>query len=60
MDQFLVDLGGQSVLLGESATLIGEQDSEIITAEELAELCETIPYEILTGFNERLPRIYRG
>ena len=60
MDQFLVDLGGQSVLLGESATLIGEQDSEIITAEELAELCETIPYEILTGLNKRLPRVYQG
>ena len=60
MDQFLVDLGGQSVLLGESATLIGEQDTEIITAEELAELCETIPYEILTGLNERLPRVYRS
>lgn len=60
MDQFMVDLGEQSISLGESATLIGEQGVEVITVEDLAALCGTIPYEILTGFNERLPRIYRG
>jgi alanine racemase len=60
MDQFMVDLGEQSISLGESATLIGEQGVEVITVEDLAALCGAIPYEILTGFNERLPRIYRG
>ena len=60
MDQFMVDLGEQSISLGESATLIGEQGVEVITVEDLAALCGTIPYEILTAFNERLPRIYRG
>lgn len=60
MDQFMVELGEESVALGELATLIGEQGTETITVEELAEQCGTIPYEILTGLNERLPRIYRN
>ena len=60
MDQFMVELVEESVALGELATLIGEQGTETITVEELAEQCGTIPYEILTGLNERLPRIYRN
>lgn len=29
-----------------------------VTVDELASLCETISYEVLTGLNARLPRVY--
>ena len=38
--------------------LIGSQNGKIIRVEELSTLAETIPYEILTNLNTRLPRIY--
>ncbi|MBP6439894.1 MAG: hypothetical protein KA280_10535, partial [Thermomonas sp.] len=36
------------------------QQGEAIRAEDLARLAGTIPYEILTGLNQRIPREYRG
>jgi hypothetical protein len=44
---------------GDEVILLGTQDGETITAAELAELARTIPYEILTNLNTRIPRIYR-
>jgi alanine racemase len=38
--------------------LIGEMGSESITAEDLAGWAGTIPYEILTNINTRVPRLY--
>ena len=43
---------------GDEVVLIGEQDGERITVEELAEWAGTIPYEILTAISERVPRVY--
>ena len=43
---------------GDEVVLIGEQGGERITAEELAEWAGTIPYEVLTAINDRVPRIY--
>ncbi|HIO62141.1 MAG TPA: alanine racemase, partial [Deltaproteobacteria bacterium] len=43
---------------GEEVVLIGLQKDRCITVEELSVWAETIPYEILTNLNERLPRIY--
>ena len=39
-------------------TLIGMNGSEVITVEHLADQAQTIPYEILTNLNSRLPRYY--
>ena len=39
--------------------LMGAQGQERITPDELAELAGTIPYEIMLGFSERVPKIYR-
>ena len=39
-------------------TLIGRSGEEVITVENLAEQARTIPYEILTNLNNRLPRYY--
>ncbi len=58
MDQFMVDVGDEEVYVGDEVVLIGKQGNEEITLKEIAELCETIPYEILCLLNERIPRIY--
>lgn len=58
MDQFMVDVGQAEVYVGDEVVLIGKQGSEEITLTEIAHLCDTIPYEILCQFNDRIPRIY--
>lgn len=58
MDQFMVDVGDQEVFVGDEAVLIGKQGTEEITLQEIAHLCDTIPYEILCQFNDRIPRVY--
>jgi alanine racemase len=58
MDQCMVDIGDAEAYVGDEAVLIGRQGEEEITLEEIATLCDTIPYEILCSFNDRLPRIY--
>jgi alanine racemase len=58
MDQIMVDVGNFSVKIGEEAVLIGSQGKNKITAEELAKLTGTIPYEIVCGLGERIPRVY--
>jgi alanine racemase len=45
---------------GDEVVLIGEQGTSRVTVEELAEWAGTIPYEILTAINDRVPRIYEG
>jgi alanine racemase len=58
MDQFMVDVGDQEVYVGDEVVLIGKQGSEEITLQQIAHLCDTIPYEILCQFNDRIPRTY--
>lgn len=59
MDQFMVDIGQDSAWNEDEVVLIGSQGDETIGAEELATLAGTIPYELLVGLNERIPREYR-
>jgi alanine racemase len=58
MDQIMVDVGETPVRTGDEAILIGSQAKNKITAEELAELSATIPYEIVCGLGSRIPRVY--
>lgn len=58
MDQFMVDVGDKEVFVGDEVVLIGKQGNEEITLKEVAELSDSIPYEILCQLNERIPRIY--
>jgi len=58
MDQIMVDVGDFPVKLGEEVVLIGSQKQNRITAEELAQLSGTIPYEIVCGLGCRIPRVY--
>jgi len=59
MDQIVADVSQlDSVQAGDIATLIGSDGEEAITPHELAHHAETIPYEILTGIGQRVPRRY--
>ncbi len=58
MDQFMVDIGWDSAYNEDEVVLIGEQGGEAISVEDVASWAGTIPYEILTGLNQRIPRTY--
>ncbi|MEO7478238.1 MAG: alanine racemase [Lysobacteraceae bacterium] len=59
MDQFMVDIGQGSAFNEDEVVLIGSQSGEHISVEDVAAWAGTIPYEILTGLNQRIPRTYR-
>ncbi len=58
MDQMMVNIEADSAFNGDEVTLIGETGSEAITVQDLADWAGTIPYEILTNINTRVPRVY--
>ncbi len=58
MDQIVVNIEWDSAYHDDEVLLIGEMDDEAVTAEDLAEWAGTIPYEILTNINTRVPRVY--
>ena len=59
MDMTVVNISDvEGVEVGDVATLIGESGEERITVDEVAGLAGTISYEVLTGFTNRLPRIW--
>jgi len=60
MDQFMVNIEWDEAYNNDEVILIGSQGRETITVEEMAQWSDTIPYEILTGFNNRVPRAYVG
>jgi len=58
MDQMMVNIGEDSAFNGDEVILLGESEGQAITAEDLARWAGTIPYEILTNINTRVPRVY--
>jgi len=59
MDVTVVDISGvPAVEEGDEATLIGAQGEETISLDEVADLADTISYEVLTGLTGRLPRVW--
>jgi alanine racemase len=58
MDQLMVNIEWDSAYNGDEVILLGESGSAKITVEDLAEWAGTIPYEILTNINTRVPRVY--
>jgi alanine racemase len=58
MDQIIVNIEGDSAYNDDEVILIGEAEGQAITCEDLAEWAGTIPYEILTNINTRVPRVY--
>jgi alanine racemase len=59
MDMILVDVTDiPGVIVGDEAVLIGRQGEERITANDIAALLDTIPYEVLCSIGPRIPRLY--
>ncbi len=61
MNWITVDAGTvDDIQPGDEVVLIGEQEGVAIWANELAVLCRTIPYEIITGIDAKIERRYLG
>lgn len=62
MDLTMVDVTDipTPVEAGDEVVLLGAQGDREITAWDLAEAAKTIPYEILSGLSNRVPREFRG
>lgn len=59
MDMTMLDVTHiKDVSEGDEAVLIGKQGNDEITADELADVAGTIPYEIFCGITNRVPRVY--
>jgi alanine racemase len=59
MDMLMLDITDvPSVTLDDEVTLLGQQGDECVDADELASLCNTISYEVISGLMERVPRLY--
>ncbi len=60
MDQFMVEVPrGVDVARGDEFVLVGSQGDERISMDELADLAQTINYELACAFGMRLEREYR-
>jgi len=61
MDQLVIDATDCPELNpGDVVTLLGEAQGGLIEASEWAAMADTIPWEILCGFRQRLPRLPVG
>ena len=59
MDQMMVDVTGiPGVELNDRVVLVGEYEGERITVEDMANVLDTINYEIVCGISRRVPRLY--
>ena len=59
MDQFVIELGPEArVDVGDPVVVFGRADRGEPSAEEWAQWCETIGYEIVTRIGARISRVY--
>lgn len=58
MDMLMIDVTDIKAQVGDEVILIGENEFDKISAEELAEHAQTISYEILLSFTKRVPKVY--
>jgi len=59
MDLTIVDVSHiAGVAVADEVVLIGNSSGKSVDAVELARLCESVPYEILCGLSQRVPRVY--
>ncbi|WP_272865278.1 alanine racemase C-terminal domain-containing protein, partial [Mycobacteroides abscessus] len=60
MDQLMLDISAVAdVRIGDEVVLIGEQEHQQITVDDVAELLQTINYEVTCMISKRVPRVYR-
>jgi alanine racemase len=61
MDMVMVDVTHiPGVTVGDDVAVIGRQGNDEITADDIAELTGTIPYEVLCSIGPRVPRQYHS
>ena len=58
MDQIMVNIEWDTAYNGDPVTLLGADGEALITCEDLAGWAGTIPWEVLTNINTRVPRVY--
>lgn len=59
MDQFMADVSHiPDVRVGDEVVLIGRDGDEYVSVDELAEIGNTISYELMCMIGRRVPRIY--
>ena len=58
MDQMMVNIEWETAYNNDEVILIGKTEDAAITVEDIAAWASTIPYEVLTNINTRVPRIY--
>ena len=60
MDQMMVDVTDiPNVHIDTDVTLIGTDDKERITADDIAKIYGSIGYEVVCGINKRVARVYK-
>ena len=58
MDQMMVDItGSNEIRIGSTMVLLGSDGDQTISPIEWARKSNTIPWEILCSFKNRLPRV---
>lgn len=60
MDQFLVDITDVDAAVGDKVVLFGKYNSFELSVDEVAELAQTINYEIVSQISSRVKRVYIG
>ncbi len=60
MDMTIVDITDIDVKEGDTVVVIGESSGEKITFSDVANLCNTIPYEIMCRVSKRVKRIVKS
>ena len=58
MDQFMVDVTGMNVKVGDLVTLAGKDGNEEIKIDDLSVLAGTFNYEFVCDLGKRVPRVY--
>jgi alanine racemase len=58
MDQCIIEVSGLDVNIGDEVVLFGGNDSEGISIDSVANLLNTINYEVVCMVDKRVPRVY--
>ncbi len=54
MDMLMIDCAEDNLQVGDEVEIIGPNQN----LKNLADICDTIPYEIMTGLSARMPRVF--
>ncbi len=58
MDQFVVDIGDDEASVGDVVVIFGDPLDGVPSAEDFADGCGTINYEVITRIGRRVERVY--